>query len=173
MEHIWIAAERVSQQHMTPLPAARRCPRPTLQAKQAHWNVKGPSFIALHELFDSVVEEIVELADDLAEGAVELGGTAFGTVRTAARTPRLPEYPLDIRSGREHVTALSAASPGSVPRPARGLMPRPRWATPSPWISSPRSRAASTSFYGRSRPAARPRTRRRWPIISGSRTRLV
>ena len=80
-----------------------------LQAKQAHWNVKGPSFIALHELFDSVVEEIVEHADNLAERAVELGGTAFGTVRTAARTSRLPEYPLDISSGREHVTALSAA----------------------------------------------------------------
>jgi starvation-inducible DNA-binding protein len=80
-----------------------------LQAKQAHWNVKGPSFIALHELFDSVVDEIVEHADDLAERAVELGGTAFGTVRTAAKTSRLPEYPLNISSGRQHVAALSAA----------------------------------------------------------------
>jgi starvation-inducible DNA-binding protein len=80
-----------------------------LQAKQAHWNVKGPSFIALHELFDSVVEEIVEHADDLAERAVELGGTAFGSVRTAANTSRLPGYPLDISSGRQHVAALSAA----------------------------------------------------------------
>ena len=43
-----------------------------LQAKQAHWNVKGPSFIALHELFDEVVDEIAEHADDLAERAVEL-----------------------------------------------------------------------------------------------------
>jgi starvation-inducible DNA-binding protein len=79
-----------------------------LQAKQAHWNVKGPSFIALHELFDEVVGAILEHADDLAERAVALGGTAFGTARTAARVSRLSEYPLAIESGREHVTALSA-----------------------------------------------------------------
>jgi starvation-inducible DNA-binding protein len=79
------------------------------QAKQAHWNVKGPSFIALHELFDEVVEEIEEYVDEIAERAVVLGGTAYGTVRVAAGKSRLPEYPLDISSGREHVTALSAA----------------------------------------------------------------
>ena len=33
----------------------------------------------------------------------------FGSVRTAANTSRLPEYPLDISSGRQHVAALSAA----------------------------------------------------------------
>jgi starvation-inducible DNA-binding protein len=80
-----------------------------LQTKQAHWNVKGPSFIALHELFDEVVDEIFEHADDLAERAVQLGGTALGTARIAAKTSRLPEYPLDIDSGRQHVAALSAA----------------------------------------------------------------
>ena len=80
-----------------------------LQAKQAHWNVKGPNFIALHELFDTVVDELLEHADDLAERAVELGGTAFGTVRTAAKASRLTEYPFDIDSGRAHVLALSAA----------------------------------------------------------------
>jgi starvation-inducible DNA-binding protein len=78
-----------------------------LQAKQAHWNVKGPSFIALHELFDDVVDEIGGHADDVAERAVELGGTALGTVRHTARTSRLSVYPLDIYSGREHVVALS------------------------------------------------------------------
>ncbi len=78
-----------------------------LQAKQAHWNVKGPNFIALHELFDDVVKELAEYADDIAERAVQLGGTALGTVRIVAATSRLRDYPLDISSGREHVTALS------------------------------------------------------------------
>src|SRR6266478_4170559 len=78
-------------------------------AKQAHWNVKGPSFIALHELFDELVDAVLEHADELAERAVELGGTAFGTARTTAKKSRLAEYPLEIHSGREHVTALSRA----------------------------------------------------------------
>ena len=78
-----------------------------LQAKQAHWNVKGPSFIALHQLFDEVVDELFEHADDLAERAVELGATALGTARTAAKQSRLSEYPLDISSGSQHVAALS------------------------------------------------------------------
>jgi starvation-inducible DNA-binding protein len=80
-----------------------------LQAKQAHWNVKGPSFISLHELFDDVEEELEQYADEIAERAVALGGTAFGTVRIAAARSRLPEYPLAIVSGRDHVIALSGA----------------------------------------------------------------
>ena len=78
-----------------------------LQTKQAHWNVKGPSFIALHELFDEVQKELSEFADEIAERAVALGGTALGTARVAARDSRLPVYPLTISSGREHVLALS------------------------------------------------------------------
>ena len=31
-----------------------------LQAKQAHWNVKGPNFIALHELFDTVTDTLLK-----------------------------------------------------------------------------------------------------------------
>ena len=79
------------------------------QAKQAHWNVKGSNFIALHELFDEVEEALEEHADDIAERAVALGGTAYGTVRMAATRSRLPEYPLHIASGSDHVAALSAA----------------------------------------------------------------
>jgi len=79
------------------------------QAKQAHWNVKGPSFIALHKLFDDVVEDLREYADEIAERAVQLGGVAMGTARLAAERSSLPEYPHDISSGRDHVEALSTA----------------------------------------------------------------
>src|SRR5574339_962489 len=64
-----------------------------LQAKQAHWNVKGPSFFSLHELFDKVAEELEGFIDEIAERAVALGGVARGTVRIAARSSRLNEYP--------------------------------------------------------------------------------
>lgn len=80
-----------------------------LQAKQAHWNVKGPHFIGLHELFDKAAEEIEEFIDEIAERAVELGGVALGTVQIVAKSSRLPAYSLTISSGKEHVTALSNA----------------------------------------------------------------
>lgn len=79
------------------------------QCKQAHWNVKGPSFIALHKLFDEVAEAIEGYVDEIAERLVQLGGTAKGTVRAAAGKTSLPEYPLDIEADREHVKALSSA----------------------------------------------------------------
>jgi starvation-inducible DNA-binding protein len=77
-----------------------------MQAKQAHWNVKGPSFIALHELFDKVYEGVAEYVDVLAERAVQLGGIAQGTVRAAATRSTLEEYPPEISDGSDHVDAL-------------------------------------------------------------------
>src|SRR5262245_25695858 len=80
-----------------------------LQTKQAHWNVKGPSFIALHELFDKLAEEADEYVDDVAERLVALGGTAHGTVAAVSKHTQLPAYPLQISAGRDHVEALSTA----------------------------------------------------------------
>jgi starvation-inducible DNA-binding protein len=76
-------------------------------AKQAHWNVKGPSFIALHELFDKVYENAGEHVDLIAERIMQLGGTAEGTARAVVKRSQLPEYPLTIAAGKEHVEALS------------------------------------------------------------------
>lgn len=79
------------------------------QAKQAHWNVKGMSFIALHELFDQVATQAEEYTDLIAERITTLGGTARGTVRVAASNSTLSEYPLEITDGADHVDALSSA----------------------------------------------------------------
>jgi starvation-inducible DNA-binding protein len=79
------------------------------QAKQAHWNVKGMSFIALHELFDRVSTEVETHIDTIAERVTTLGGTALGTIRVAAQRSTLSDYPLEITDGADHVDALSDA----------------------------------------------------------------
>ncbi len=78
------------------------------QTKQAHWNVKGMNFIALHELFDQVATAVEEHTDTIAERITSLGGTALGTARTAAQNSSLSEYPLEITDGTAHVDALSS-----------------------------------------------------------------
>jgi starvation-inducible DNA-binding protein len=75
--------------------------------KQAHWNVRGPQFIALHKLFDDVYEAVGDYADLIAERVVQLGGTAEGTARVAAQRSTLNDYPLTLTRGSEHVAALS------------------------------------------------------------------
>ncbi|MHB8420168.1 MAG: DNA starvation/stationary phase protection protein Dps [Myxococcales bacterium] len=80
----------------------------TTQLKQAHWNVKGPTFIALHQLFDEIVEDAEDYVDGLAERAVQLGGTADGTARSVARRSTLAEYPA-ASTGAEHVEAVAKA----------------------------------------------------------------
>src|SRR2546430_17436414 len=62
------------------------------QMKQAHWNVKGPSFIALHELFDKVNGDVEEYVDAIAERAVQLGGVAVGTARSSVKRWQQAEY---------------------------------------------------------------------------------
>jgi starvation-inducible DNA-binding protein len=79
------------------------------QAKQAHWNVKGPQFIALHKLFDEIHAAAQEYVDLLAERVVQLGGIADGTVRVVAQRSELTDYPRAIADGLEHVNALAGA----------------------------------------------------------------
>lgn len=79
------------------------------QCKQAHWNVKGPTFIALHKLFDEINEDAEEYVDLIAERIVQLGGIAEGTVGIVADRTALDDYPLTIATGADHVAALSSA----------------------------------------------------------------
>ena len=79
------------------------------QVKQAHWNVRGPYFIAIHELFDKVSENVIEVADVLAERAGGLGGVAEGTVQVAAEHSQLARYTLEIADEQHHVAAVAGA----------------------------------------------------------------
>lgn len=77
------------------------------QVKHAHWNVKGPNFIALHELFDKLAEAIEEQVDTIAERATALGGVAQGTLAQVARGTSLKPYPQTLTDGVAHVKALA------------------------------------------------------------------
>lgn len=76
------------------------------QVKQAHWNVKGSDFWQLHKLFDEVAEQAEAWVDEIAERVAALGGYATGTVRMAAASSTLPEFPTNITAGMDYVKAV-------------------------------------------------------------------
>jgi starvation-inducible DNA-binding protein len=77
-----------------------------LATKQAHWNLKGPQFIAVHLMLDTFRTAQDEWADEMAERITQLGGTARGTIQEIDRTGTLPPYPVDIYQVSDHVHAL-------------------------------------------------------------------
>jgi starvation-inducible DNA-binding protein len=78
-----------------------------LAIKQAHWNVKGPSFIAVHELFDQIQARVDTFVDDIAERAVSLGGAAHGTAQIAVKGSNLKPYPIDTMPQGDHLAAVA------------------------------------------------------------------
>ncbi len=79
-----------------------------LQSRQVYWNVKGPHFMALRELFDKIVQAVEEYANLIAEHIVQLGGMAEGTAHAVARRTSLDEYLLATANGNGHIDALTA-----------------------------------------------------------------
>lgn len=78
-----------------------------MSVKNAHWNVKGMEFIALHKFFDEVAEEVEFQVDIVAERVTSLGGTALGTLQDTANGTKLKPYPADIFECKDHLRALT------------------------------------------------------------------
>eukprot|EP01037_Dinobryon_pediforme_P008849 gene8849-8940_t len=78
------------------------------QIKMAHWNVRGRSFWAVHELFDKVATAVLAMSDELAERAGGLGGTAQGTIQTAVKRSQLIPYPHQIATIEDHIFAVAS-----------------------------------------------------------------
>lgn len=76
-------------------------------SKQAHWNVKGHNFYALHLLFDEIAEEVEGFVDEIAERTTALGGTPFGTLQRAVEGTLLQPYPAELTNNTEHLIALA------------------------------------------------------------------
>jgi starvation-inducible DNA-binding protein len=77
-----------------------------LLTKQAHWNIKGPQFIALHEMIDGFRTQLDTHVDTMAERVVQLGATALGTTQIVSAATKIAPYPTDIYKSKEHLEAL-------------------------------------------------------------------
>lgn len=72
-----------------------------VQMKLAHWNVRGPHFIAYHQLFDEIAGHVLEAQDSMAERAATLGSAAGMTVQQISRESDLPTWPMGVQEDRE------------------------------------------------------------------------
>lgn len=92
-----------------------------LALKHAHWNVKGPNFIALHEMFDAMTDSYDAHVDDMAERITALGGTAMGSVQAVGKATSLDPFPADVFDGLKMIEALAARTAALAKSVRKGI----------------------------------------------------
>ncbi|MDG9668136.1 DNA starvation/stationary phase protection protein [Hahella sp. CR1] len=83
-----------------------------LYTQYAHWNVRGMSFFALHELFEKQYKELAETIDDIAERMRAIGYKAPGTLSRMAEFSTI--YPKEERTATALIKELISAHEGTV-----------------------------------------------------------
>ncbi|MFW5700550.1 MAG: Dps family protein [Cyclobacteriaceae bacterium] len=76
--------------------------------QQAHWNVQGPLFHALHELLGEFYVSIDAIIDEVAERKVIIGVPANGKVGTVAESVNFQELPDGFIPDQQVLTILSS-----------------------------------------------------------------
>ncbi|MGY6023496.1 Dps family protein [Streptomyces spinosirectus] len=85
-----------------------------LTLKHVHWNVVGPQFIAVHQMIDPQVEQVRDMADDVAERVAALGGVAQGTPGSLVAERTWDDYSIGREDAIAHLGALDLVYTGLI-----------------------------------------------------------
>ena len=86
-----------------------------LTLKHIHWNVVGPTFIAVHQMLDPQYAAVADMADEIAERIAALGGSPNGLPGHLVEARTWNDYPVTGRAIVEtHLEALDDVYSGVI-----------------------------------------------------------
>ncbi len=77
-----------------------------MRTKEAHWNIRGKSFIGVHLFLDTLYGVVGEHVDTVAERITSLGGQAEGRLPQVTQRTQLGDYPTETLI-EDHLTTLA------------------------------------------------------------------
>lgn len=77
-----------------------------IKTKKYHWDVVGPQFRTLHQLWEEHYEALTVSIDECAERIRALGGYPIGTADGFLKNASIKEHPGDLPSANEMVARL-------------------------------------------------------------------
>ena len=92
-----------------------------LTLKHVHWNVVGPHFIAVHEMIDPHVDEVIAMVDETAERIATLGGEPLGTPGSIVARRTWDDYDLNRADVQSHLGALDLVYAGLIEDHGKGI----------------------------------------------------
>lgn len=84
-----------------------------------HWNVTGPQFVQLHELFEKQYDALAEVVDNVAERIRQYGAFAPGTMTEFLELARLEEETINTYPSARDMVARAVADHEALVRSLR------------------------------------------------------